>query len=84
MHAVRLSRNQSGHLGSGTVLWEKRQTEQEGRGKTGAKSVEGEIKGWVARGAQVFGVIQKFLGSFLEFSPQGYRVTPKSLAAFVN
>jgi hypothetical protein len=25
MCAVRLSRNQSGHLGSGTVFWEKRQ-----------------------------------------------------------
>ena len=25
MYAVRLSRNQSGHLGSGTAFWEKRQ-----------------------------------------------------------
>ncbi len=49
MRSVRLSRNQSGHLGSGTVFWEKRQ--ERGEGRKGAKTVEGEIKGLVARGA---------------------------------
>ena len=50
MYAVRLSRNQSGLLGSGTAFREKRQTER-GEGRKGAKTVEGEIKGLVARGA---------------------------------
>ena len=52
MYAVRLSRNQSGHLGSGTAFWEKRQERWDrGAGKKEAKTVEGEIKGLVARSA---------------------------------
>ena len=43
MYAVRLSRNQSGHLGSGTVFWEKRQM-KERRREGGSEDGEGRDK----------------------------------------
>jgi hypothetical protein len=45
--------------------------------------VEGEIKGLVARGAQVLGAVLDFLGCFLGFSSHGYRLMRKPLATFV-
>ena len=82
MYAVRLSRNQSGHLGSGTAFWEKRQKRQ-GRREGGSEDDGGRDKRVGSpRRLSLWGS-SRFPGIFSGVSSHGYRDMRKSLAAFV-
>jgi len=75
MYAVRLSRNQSGHLGSGTAFWEKRQKRsreetwnEERGGQDKSDDSRSELSHWMRDGFRLSrgAVSRTWLSTWLE------------------